>query len=242
MRDSCGTQGNTTPLQAYRYERNTTMKYRVLLTPVIYIYIYTYTYAIYCVWFICFSYMFGLKVLLLYQFVVFKRHNTWSKHNQANTQPLEFSYNHPKSCKTIRTSTQVIWHHVVYVRKVKVKATLAHGTGNLIIQKVSSHFRQIPSQQPGKQPQWLGRTTYLSSNTCLMRPHLFCVFRRVREHRTLLQCSPLLKKTSAGQVVLDKWLPMNDYSKTSSNHLNTRKQTNNHSISRPRWAGRRTAR
>ena len=43
--DSCGTQGNTTPLQTYRYEHNTQVKYRVCLTPVIYIYIYIFIYS-----------------------------------------------------------------------------------------------------------------------------------------------------------------------------------------------------
>ena len=36
---------------------------------------------------------------------------------------------------------------------------------------------------------------YLSNATCLMRPHLCCVFRRDKDHRILLQFySPLLKK------------------------------------------------
>ena len=45
---------------------------------------------------------------------------------------------------------------------------------------------------------------YLSNATCLIRPHLFCVFRRVKDHHTLPEYSPLLKNTCVRQVVLDK--------------------------------------
>ena len=44
-----------------------------------------------------------------------------------------------------------------------------------------------------------------------MRPRLFlCVFRRVRDHHDLLNCSPLLKNTCVRQVVLDKLFPLID--------------------------------
>ena len=56
-------------------------------------------------------------------------------------------------------------------------------------------------------PQALGRH-YLSNVTCLMRPHLFCVLRRVRGHPNLPHRSPLLKKTSVRRVVFDKWCPL----------------------------------
>ena len=50
---------------------------------------------------------------------------------------------------------------------------------------------------------------YLSNATCLLiRPRLFCVFRRVKDHRNLLHCSPCLKKTCVRQVVLDKRFPL----------------------------------
>ena len=52
----------------------------------------------------------------------------------------------------------------------------------------------------------LGRD-YLSNATCLIRPHLSCVVRRVKDHRKLPKYSPLLKKTCVRQVVLDKWFP-----------------------------------
>ena len=35
------------------------------------------------------------------------------------------------------------------------------------------------------------------------------VFRRVKDHHTLLHCSPLLKKISVRQVAPDKWLSLN---------------------------------
>ena len=44
----------------------------------------------------------------------------------------------------------------------------------------------------------------LGGTTCLMRRHsVLCVFRRVKGHHTLLQDSPLLKKTCLRQVALD---------------------------------------
>ena len=36
-----------------------------------------------------------------------------------------------------------------------------------------------------------------------------CVFRRVKDHRNLPKYSPLLKRACVGQVVLDKWFPLN---------------------------------
>ena len=50
---------------------------------------------------------------------------------------------------------------------------------------------------------------YLSNATCLIRPHLLCVFFcRVKDHHNLLHGSPCLKKTCVRQVVLDEWLPL----------------------------------
>ena len=53
---------------------------------------------------------------------------------------------------------------------------------------------------------------YLSNATCLMRPCLFvfCVVCRAKDHRNSLHDSPILKKACVRQVVLDKWLPLND--------------------------------
>ena len=48
----------------------------------------------------------------------------------------------------------------------------------------------------------------LSQATCLIRPRLFCVFRRVKDHHNSLHYSPRLKKTCVRQVVLDKRLSL----------------------------------
>ena len=52
---------------------------------------------------------------------------------------------------------------------------------------------------------------YLSNATCLIRPRSFYVsVCRVKEHRNVLHCSPLLKNTCVRQVVLDKWFPLKE--------------------------------
>ena len=50
---------------------------------------------------------------------------------------------------------------------------------------------------------------YLSNATCLIRRHLFCVFRSAKDHHNLLHDSQLFKKTCVRQVVLDRWFPLN---------------------------------
>ena len=52
----------------------------------------------------------------------------------------------------------------------------------------------------------LGRR-YSPNAACLLRPHLFCVFRRVKDQHNSLHDSSRLKNTCARQVVLDKWFP-----------------------------------
>ena len=49
---------------------------------------------------------------------------------------------------------------------------------------------------------------HLSKATCLIRPRLCHVFRRVKDHHKLQTYSPLLKKSCVSQVVLDKWFPV----------------------------------
>ena len=49
---------------------------------------------------------------------------------------------------------------------------------------------------------------YLSKATCLMQASFnLCVFGRLRDHRSLSESSPLLRKTCVRQVVLDKLFP-----------------------------------
>ena len=49
---------------------------------------------------------------------------------------------------------------------------------------------------------------YLSNATCLMRPRLFYVFRRVKDRHNLLGYSQRWKKTCTRKAVLDKWFPL----------------------------------
>ena len=62
----------------------------------------------------------------------------------------------------------------------------------------------------GRMPASLGWQC-LSNATCPMRPRLFCVFRRVKDHHTLLRCLQLLKKVCVRQGVRQVDLG-NDYS------------------------------
>ena len=49
---------------------------------------------------------------------------------------------------------------------------------------------------------------YLSNATCLIRPRLFYVCSRVKDHDNSLHYSPLVKKTCIRQTVFDEWFPL----------------------------------
>ena len=49
----------------------------------------------------------------------------------------------------------------------------------------------------------------MSNAACLIQASfVLCVFRRVKDHHSLLNHSPLLKKNCVRQVVSDKWFPL----------------------------------
>ena len=66
--------------------------------------------------------------------------------------------------------------------------------------------RELVDGAEGRRPR-LGRH-YLSNATCPIRPHLFYVFRHVKDHLTLPKYSSLLKNACVRQVMLDKWFPL----------------------------------
>ena len=66
---------------------------------------------------------------------------------------------------------------------------------------------------------------YLSHAICLMRPHLFCVFCRVKNHHDLLHDLPLLKKTSVRQVAPPENSTVSERRRLSTRTWKTR-QTN----------------